>query len=316
MLYLLLGVASATLVLLLVLLFSFQNQLSNNRQEVDSKLSTFNNSVANQLSNVQLSVTNQLNTMQKDIGEMREFTTSVGDLKRILANPKTRGISGELQLDSILQETLPENLYEKQFPIEGGRVDFAIRFPGSLDENVFLPIDAKFPLDQFERLVNAYDNADSGAIGQEQKALRNAILEQARSISTKYIQPPITTNFAIMFLPIESLFAEVCRDVELIENLNKQYKITIAGPTTIVALLNSFRMGFKTLAIQKKSSEIFNVLNEVNTEFSKFSAGLNEAQTNIKRAGDAVDKVITTRSNMIQRKLDKIENLELPEEIS
>jgi DNA recombination protein RmuC len=229
----------------------------------------------------------------------------------VLSNVKTRGILGEIQLEAILEQILSPDQYEKNVAIKKGsqeRVEFAVKLPGDGEGEVYLPIDAKFPVDTYTKLVEAYDAGIPAEVNQVSKMLERAIKTFAKSIHDKYIHPPQTTDFGIMFLPIEGLYAEVVRS-GLVETLQRDYKINIAGPTTMAALLNSLQMGFKTLAIQKHSSEVWNILGAVKTEFDKFGDVLSAAQQRINQANAELDKLVGTRTRQIQRKLRNVASL-------
>ncbi|HHU17162.1 MAG TPA: DNA recombination protein RmuC [Clostridiales bacterium] len=256
-------------------------------------------------------VSERLEQVYKGLGEMQNLAAGVGDLKKVLSNVKTRGILGEIQLEAILEQILSPDQYEKNVAIKKGsqeRVEFAVKLPGDGEGEVYLPIDAKFPVDTYTKLVEAYDAGIPAEVNQASKMLERAIKNFAKSIHDKYIHPPQTTDFGIMFLPIEGLYAEVVRS-GLVETLQRDYKINIAGPTTMAALLNSLQMGFKTLAIQKHSSEVWNILGAVKTEFDKFGDVLSAAQQRINQANAELDKLVGTRTRQIQRKLRNVASL-------
>lgn len=261
-------------------------------------------------------VSNRLEQVYKGLGEMQTLASGVGDLKRVLSNVKTRGILGEIQLGAILEQILSPDQYEENIVTRKGsteRVEFAIKLPGENDEVVYLPIDAKFPADAYSRLMQAYENNDRAEAEAAGNHLERTIKTFAKSIRDKYIEPPQTTEFAIMFLPFEGLYAEVVRR-GLIESLQREYKVNIAGPTTMGALLNSLQMGFKTLAIQKHSSDVWNVLGAVKTEFDKFGDVLAATQQRITQANAELDKLVGTRTRKIQSKLRNVTSL--PEDSS
>ncbi len=257
-------------------------------------------------------VNERLEQVYKGLGEMQALASGVGDLKKVLTNVKSRGILGEIQLRGILEEILPKEQYEenvKVSPESKGFVEFAIKLPGDSDgKSVYLPIDAKFPGDAYAYLRDAIDSGSKEEVAIAKKNLENAIKKAAKDISEKYIEPPFTTDFAIMFLPFEGLYAEVI-NMGLVETLQRDYKINIAGPTTMAALLNSLQMGFKTLAIQKRSSEVWNVLGAVKNEFSKFEETLEATQKKITQANESLEKLVGTRTRMINSKLKKISML-------
>ena len=257
----------------------------------------------------------QLIEVQKGLGEMQTIATDVGGLKKVLSNVKLRGGVGEVQLAMLLEQILAPGQYDANVRTKAGSADpveFAIKLPGrSEDENdfVYLPIDAKFPKDTYEHLIEAYENAIPGDIEEATVALENTIKKMARDIRDKYIDPPNTTDFAIMFLPFESIYAEVIRRSPLVDQLRDEFRITVAGPTTLMALLNSLQMGFRTLALQKRSSEVWRVLSSVKTEFEKFGGMLTKAQNNIQTGLGQLDNVVGVRTRAIQRHLRKVEAL-------
>ena len=283
-------------------------QLEQMRQTVDEKLQKTLEDRIGQSFKV---VSERLEAVYKGLGEMQNLAAGVGDLKKVLSNVKTRGILGEVQLGAILEQILSPEQYEENVNVKGTgaeRVEFAVKLPGSGDGHVWLPIDAKFPGDAYARLMDAYETGDMAMIEEAGKNLETVIKKEARDIRDKYIQPPQTTDFAIMFLPFEGLYAEVLRR-GLLEILQRDYKVNIAGPTTMAALLNSLQMGFRTLAIQKHSSEVWNILGAVKTEFEKFGTVLASTRLKIERANDDLDKLIGTRTNMIMRQLNKVTKL-------
>lgn len=256
-------------------------------------------------------VSGQLEQVYKGLGEMQNLASGVGDLKKVLSNVKTRGILGEIQLRAILEQMLSREQYEENIATKKGsadRVEFAIKLPGDEEGVVYLPIDAKFPADTYTKLVDAYDTGNPEEVDQAVKMLERAIKTFAKSIHDKYIEPPQTTDFGIMFLPFEGLYAEVVRR-GMVESLQREYKINIAGPTTMAALLNSLQMGFKTLAIQKHSGEVWRILGAVKTEFDKFGKVLKNTQQRINQANAELDELIGTRTNQIQKQLKKVTSL-------
>lgn len=253
-------------------------------------------------------VSERLEQVHKGLGEMQTLAAGVGDLKKVLSNVKTRGILGELQLGAILEQILSPEQYEENVNTKRsgrGRVEFAVKLPGDNDETVYLPIDAKFPADAYSNLMDAYERGGSEQIEEAAKNLERAVKNAAKEIHDNYVEPPYTTDFAIMFVPFEGLYAEIVRR-GLVEILQREYKINIAGPTTMAALLNSLQMGFKTLAIQKHSGEVWNVLSAVKTEFDKFGDVLDATQQRINQANAELDKLIGTRTRSIQRKLKDV----------
>lgn len=280
---------------------SNEKKLEEMRRTVDEKLQKTLDERINQSFKM---VSDRLDQVYKSLGEMQKVGRGVDDLKRVLSNVKTRGILGEVQLGAILEDILSPEQYETNVITKRGsrdRVEFAVKLPGSDGEFVYLPIDAKFPLDAYQNLLDAYESADPARTEEAVKALKNRIKGFAKDISSKYIDVPATTEFAIMFLPTEGLYAEVVR-YGMVEELQRE-KINIAGPTTMAALLNSLQMGFRTLAIQKRSGQVWKVLEEVKAEFTKFGDVLEKAQNNMRRASDDLDKLIGTRTNAINRKL-------------
>lgn len=261
----------------------------------------------------------QLIEVQKGLGEMQTIASDVGGLKKVLSNVKLRGGVGEVQLALLLEQMLAPNQYDANVRTKKGSndpVEFAIRFPGRSEDEaafVYLPIDAKFPKDAYENLIAAYENAIPEDIEQATKNMEATIRKMAKDIRDKYLDPPNTTDFAIMFLPFESIYAEVIRRSALVDQLRDEYKITIAGPTTLMAILNSLQMGFRTLALQKRSSEVWGVLSSVKTEFEKFGGLLEKAQKNIQAGLGQLDDVVGTRTRAIQRQLRDVENLPAPE---
>ncbi|MGN1413732.1 MAG: DNA recombination protein RmuC [Anaerovoracaceae bacterium] len=277
-------------------------QLSEMRQTVDEKLQK---TLEDRISQSFQLVSQRLEQVYKGLGEMQTLAAGVGDLKKVLSNVKTRGILGEVQLSAILEQILSPDQYEENVRTKSSgneHVEFAVKLPGDDDGVVWLPIDAKFPADAYSALVDAYDTGDSAAVEEAAKHLERVIKSEARDIHEKYVEPPYTTDFAIMFLPFEGLYAEVVRR-GMLEVLQRDYKISIAGPTTMAALLNSLQMGFRTLAIQKHSSQVWDVLGAVKTEFDKFGTVLEATQARINQANAELDKLIGTRTRSIQRKL-------------
>lgn len=257
-------------------------------------------------------VSTQLQAVQKGLGEMQSLASGVGDLKRVLTNVKSRGILGEYQLQAILENILSPDQYVANAAVTGTRerVEFAIKMPGQAEE-IFLPIDSKFPQEAYLRLVDALDIADKALADQYRLELIKAVKKSAADIFNKYIHPPQTTDFAILFLPMESLYAEVLREPGLAQYLQQEYKVIVTGPTTLSAILNSLQMGFRTLAIQKRSSEVWQVLGAIKTEFGKFGVLLERTQKKINEANSELDKLVGVRTRIIQRKLKEVQ--ELPE---
>lgn len=291
-------------------------QLEQIRLSVDEKLQkTLNERVSESFK----LVGNQLEQVHRSLGEMQSLANGVGDLKKILSNVKTRGIFGEMQLSRILEQILTPEQYVTNFATKAGSrdvVEFAVKLPGKgeYDSPVYLPIDAKFPLDVYNALLDAYDTADNVQIDYAAKALETIIKKNAKDIHDKYIDPPNTTDFAIMFLPTEGLYAEVVRRPGLLETISRDYAINIAGPTTVSALLNSLQMGFRTLAIEKRSHEVWNLLGAIKTEFSNFETALQAVKKRFDSADSELNKLMTTRTRAVMRKLKSIEAM--PEEES
>lgn len=283
-------------------------QLEKMRQTVDEKLQK---TLEERIGQSFRTVSERLEQVSKGLGEMQTLADGVGDLKKVLSNVKTRGILGEIQLGAILEEILAPGQYDKDVNVTGkGRnnVEYAVRMPGEAGETIYLPIDSKFPGDTYHNLLDAYETGRSEAIAAAKKNLSATILSEAKDISDKYISPPATTNFGIMFLPFEGLYAEVVR-LGLLETLQHDYKVNIAGPTTLAALLNSLQMGFRTLAIQKRSNEVWNVLASVKTEFGKFNKVLTKAQENLRLADKNLDELVGTRSRQMERRLRDVTKL-------
>ena len=259
-------------------------------------------------------VSERLEQVYKGLGEMQAVARDVGDLKKVLSNVKTRGTLGEVQLGAILSEILAPGQYEENVavvPKSPNRVEYAVCLPGAEDGGtVYLPIDSKFNADAFTHLQEAYETGDKSLISARKKELTDAVKKCARDISEKYIAPPYTTPFAVMFLPFEGLYAEVVNTRGLVEELQRNFRINAAGPSTMAAMLNSLRMGFRTLAIEKRSGEVWNILGAVKTEFSKFEAALSETQDRIRKAEDSLEKLVGVRTRQITRKLDGIERLD------
>lgn len=259
-------------------------------------------------------VSDRLEKVQKGLGEMQALANGVGDLKRVLTNVKTRGTWGEIQLGNLLEQILTPEQFESNVQVKKGsgeRVEFAIKLPGkddSPDEVVWLPIDAKFPQEDYQRLLDAQEKADLVAAELAAKQLENRIKSSAKEIRNKYINPPNTTDFAILFLPTEGLYAEVLRRPGLASDLQLSFRVTIAGPTTLAALLNSLQMGFKTLAIQQRSSEVWKVLGAVKAEFGKFGDILDKVHKQLGTARTTI-KTATSKTRTIERRLGKVQEL-------
>jgi DNA recombination protein RmuC len=284
-------------------------KLESMRQTVDEKLQT---TLETRLGESFRLVSERLEQVHRGLGEMQNLATGVGDLKRVLSNVKTRGIWGEVQLSGLIEDMLTREQYEINVATRPGsaeRVEFAIRLPGQSADGtpVWLPIDAKFPREDYERLLDAQERADVEGAAVASAALERRIREEAKSISLKYVEPPHTTNFAILFLPTEGLYAEVARRPGLSESLQREYRITVAGPTNLCMLLNSLQMGFRTLAIEKRSSEVWQVLGAVRTEFGKFATVLERTKKQLESASNSIDQA-GVRTRQIERKLRSVES--------
>lgn len=277
-------------------------QLDMIRGTVDEKL---HDALDKKLTQSFQAVSERLEQMYKGLGEMQTIAAGVTDLKKVLANVKTRGVLGEVQLGAIIEQILSPEQFERNVATKKGsqaNVEYAVKLPGNGDSPVWLPIDAKFPADAYVFLVDAYDSGEKYRIDEASKQLKDRLKSFAKDISTKYISPPDTTDFAVMFLPFEGLYAEAVK-MGMVEILQNEYKITIAGPTTMAAFLNSLQMGFKTLAIQKRSSEVWKVLEGVKREFDTFADVLASAQNRINQANNELDKLIGVRTRQIQKTL-------------
>ena len=284
-------------------------RLDEMRGMVEKKLKK---SIDDKMTNSFKLVNDRLEQVYKGLGEMQTLAAGVGDLKKVLSNVKTRGIMGELQLKNILQEIMsPEQYEENVMPIPNSRnaVEFAIKLPGNGSKSVYLPIDAKFPATLYHDLTDAYEDGDRDKINAASAALTRRIKSEASDIHEKYVAPPYTTDFAIMFLPFEGLYAEVINR-GLVDELQRLYKVNIAGPSTMAAMLNSLQTGFKTLAIEKRSAEVWDVLSGVKTEFDKFADALECTQKRITQANDDLDKLVGVRTRAILRKLKDVEKNE------
>ncbi len=280
-------------------------RLGEMRQTVDEKLQK---TLEDRLQKSFGLVSQQLELVYKGLGEMRTLAAGVGDLKKVLSNVKTRGILGEVQLGAILEQLLAPGQYAENVatvPGSSERVEFAVKLPGDGDGPVWLPIDAKFPQDAYAALLAAYDTADKAAVELAAKELDKRVRGFGKDIRDKYIAPGHTTDFGVMFLPVEGLYAEVVRRGTA-ERLQREYKIVVAGPTTMAALLNSLQMGFKTLAIQKRSSEVWKVLGSVKAEFDTFGQALAQAQNRLNQASSELENLVGVRTRQIQRKLQQV----------
>lgn len=286
------------------------DKLEKMRATVDEKLQS---TLEKRLGESFKLVSDRLEQVHKGLGEMQTLATGVGDLKRVLNNVKTRGTWGEMQLETLLEQILTSEQFERNVQIKKGsleRADFAIRIPSKNDEKgiVLLPIDAKFPIEDYQRIVAASEAGDPEAVTSSVKALEVRIRDEARKIHDKYIDPPNTTDFGILYLPIEGLYAEVVQRPELIDSLQRIYRVTVAGPHTISALLNSLQMGFRTLAIQQRTSEVWQVLSAVQTDFGRFGELLDRTKKKLQEATNTIEDA-SVRTRSIQRSLGKVQGL-------
>ncbi len=308
-----------------------ETKMENLRNTVEVKLSNMQKDNEEKLEKIRLTVEEKLHdTLEKrlgdsfkivserlemvyqGLGEMKSLAAGVGDLKKVLSNVKTRGILGEVQLENILEQFLTKEQYSKNVAIKSGsqdRVEFTINLPGKdpTQKHVMLPIDAKFPLANYQRLVEAHDKCDKDIILLEEKAIEAGIKKCAKTIAEKYIQPPFTTDFALMFIPIEGLYAEILRNPGLVDTVQREYKIIITGPTTLSAIINSLQMGFRTLAIEKRSSDVWKVLDVVRREFVKFADLLNKTKLKLDQASSTISDA-ENRSRLLKTRLDNFEN--------
>jgi len=286
-------------------------KLEEMRKTVDEKLHA---TLEQRLGESFKQVSDRLEQVHRGLGEMQTLATGVGDLKRVLTNVKSRGTWGEVQLGALIEQTLTIDQYSKNISTRPGSrdlVEFAIRLPGQdASSPVWLPVDAKFPVEDYQRLMDAQDRADLVEMESSAKALENRIKSEAKTIREKYVEPPYTTDFAILFLPTEGLYAEVMRRQGLLEALQRDYRVTVAGPSTFSALLNSLHMGFKTLAIEKRSSEIWNTLGQIKMEFSKFGDVIDATKKKLEAATKSFDAV-DVRTRQINKKLSGVEALPL-----
>lgn len=285
-------------------------KLDEMRKTVDEKLQT---TLETRLGESFKQVADRLEQVHQGLGQMQSLAQGVGDLQRVLTNVKTRGMFGEVQLEALLEQVLTPEQYGKQVetkPRSGQRVDFAVRFPGRSGDGVpvWLPIDAKFPREDYERLLDAHDRADQAAAESAARALEARIRQEAKSICESYLCPPQTTDFAILFLPIESLYAEVLRRPGLMDQLQRDFRVTLAGPTTLLAMLNSLHMGFRTLALEQQASEVWKVLGAVKTEFERYGEWVARIREQVQKASDTIDKA-DTRTKQMRRALKVVEAL-------
>jgi DNA recombination protein RmuC len=293
------------------LIKSTEDKLENIRVTVDEKLQKTLNERLGQSFEL---VGKQLESVQKGLGEMQTLAQDVGGLKKVLGNVKLRGGIGEVQLGMLLEQILAPEQYAANVKTKARSkesVEYAIKLPGRDDSNtvVWLPVDAKFPKDKYEQLLAAYDTGDPEQIETGQKNLANAVKQMAKDINEKYLNPPVTTDFGIMFLPFEGIYAEVVRKASLLEEIQNTFKVIITGPSTLAALLNSLQMGFRTLAIQKQSGEVWRILGAVKKEFENFGGLLQKAQGNIQTGLNQLDNVVGVRTRAIQSKLRSVDSL-------
>lgn len=288
---------------------SNEKRLEEMRQTVEEKLEQ---TLQNRLKASFETVSKQLESVNQGLGQMKSVAQDVGSLNKVLSNTKTRGILGELQLGQIIEDIMTSNQYEREFATVSGsseRVEYAIKLPGNTDgDYVYLPIDSKFPLEDYYRLEEAYELGDKEQIELYRKSLLNSIKRFAKDIQNKYLNPPETTNFGIMFLPTEGLYSEVVRNAAFFDNLRRQENIVVAGPSTLSALLNSLSVGFKTLNIQKNANDISKILGNVKIEFGKFGNMLAKAQKQLNTANNTLESLVSTRTNAIMRALSTVED--------
>ena len=288
-----------------------EKKLEEMRETVDEKLKA---SVEKRFNESFKSISTQLTQVYQGLGEMKNLATGVGDLKKVMEGVKTRGIYGEVQLGAIIEDILNKSQYEENIITKKGsndRVEFAIKMPGKDTENVvYLPIDSKFPVENYSRLISAYDAGDKAEIGKFSKALATDVKEQAKKISSKYLDPPMTTDFGIMFVPTESLYAEILRVPGLSDEVRQKYHVSITSPSTLPVALNSLLMGFRTVAIEKRSAEVWQVLGAVKSQFGKFGDLLEGVQKKLQESANKIESAKTT-SRQIEKKLKNVE--ELPE---
>jgi len=283
-------------------------KLEQMRQTVDEKLQS---TLEKRLSESFRQVSERLELVHKGLGEMQTLAAGVGDLKRVLSNVKTRGVFGETQLGALLEQVMAPEQYEKNVATRPGsreRVEFAIKLPGHDDVPVLLPIDAKFPIEDYQRLQAAQEAGDKAALEMAEKALEARVKLEAKTIAEKYVEPPHTTDFALLYLPFEGLFGEVLRRPGLFDQIQRQFRVTICGPTNLLAYLNSLQMGFRTLAIQQRSSEVWKVLGTVKSEFGKFAEVLANTKRQLQTVANTIDQA-EVRTRQIERKLKDVEAL-------
>jgi Uncharacterized protein conserved in bacteria len=283
-----------------------ERQLSEMRRTVDERLSE---SLDKKLDQSFAQVSERLESVYRGLGEMHTLASGVGDLKKVLTNVKTRGIWGEMQLGNLIRQTLAPGQYEENVAVVPGsseRVEFAVCLPDQSGHTLYLPVDSKFPQEDYLRLTDAAQQGDAPAAEAARRALIQRLKTEAKKIAEKYIAPPHTTDFAIMFLPVEGLYAEALQTPELVESLQREYRVVIAGPGTFSAMLNALQMGFRTLAIEKRSGEVWTLLGEIKKDFTRFAEMLENTRRRLDQAGESIDSAVT-RSRTIQRKLSGLE---------
>ncbi|WP_374286721.1 DNA recombination protein RmuC [Lactococcus sp.] len=288
---------------------SNDKKLTQIQETVDEKLQeTLNKRISQSFEQVTL----HLKNVEEGLGEMRNLASDVDSLQKVMTGVKTRGIVGEIQLGRILEQIFTASQYREQVNIQGNNaVDYAVVMPGKIEGGeVLLPIDSKFPMEDYQRLQTALEGNDSKEIEISRKSLFSAVKSQAKSISEKYIAPPKTTDFAVMFLPTEGLFMEVVNNPDLYEQISRDYKVNVTGPTTMTAVLNSLQMGFKTLQIEQKSSEVYELLGAVKTEFAKFEKSLKKVHERLQQSEKEINTLITTRTNVMSRQLRNIDSID------
>ena len=301
---------------------TISEQLLNIQTENSRKLEAIQSTVSEKLENKMNEsfklVSERLEQVYKGLGEMQSIASGVGDLKKVLSNVKNRGIFGEIQLGAILEDILVPEQYDREaatIPGSSNRVEFAVKLPGGESgSHIYLPIDSKFPGDTYAALQDAYDSGDPERVADARKQLITAVKKSAKDIRDKYVQPPYTTNFGIMFLPFEGLYSEVVSS-GVTESLQREFSVSVAGPSTMAAMLNSLQMGFRTLAIQKKSNQVWEILGAVKSEFLNFSKALEETQKHIKKVDDDLEKLVGVRTRQINRKLSAIEAVDASPEL-
>ena len=288
-----------------------ERQLSEMRKTVDQRLSE---SLDQKLDASFARVSERLESVYKGLGEMHTLASGVGDLKKVLTNVKTRGIWGEMQLSALIRQMLAPGQYEENVAVVPGsaeHVEFAVLLPGQAGGTVYLPVDSKFPQEDYVRLADASQAGDTAGVEAARKALEKRLKDEAKKISSKYISPPSTTDFAIMFLPVEGLYSEAFQSPELIESIQREYRIVVAGPGTFAAMLSALRMGFRTVAIEKRSVEVRRLLGEIKTDFARFSEMLEATRRRLDQAGESIDSAVS-RTRSIRRKLSGLETDSLP----